>query len=170
MLVLCTCVSIAVLDQVTKVLIQAKVYLGQEIVVIPGFFHISHVRNTGAAWGILQDQNILLTSLSAVVLLLLCFARRAFLRDARTHRLALGLMLGGIVGNFLDRVRLGYVVDFLHFFLQSYHFPSFNVADSAICIGVGIYLVTEIRARPPGHEAVGNPAVVAVDDPDHPAS
>jgi len=170
MLVLCTCVSIAVLDQVTKFLVQAKIYFGQEVVVVPGFFHLSHVRNTGAAWGILQDQNILLTSLSAAVLLLLCFARRAFLRDSLTHRLALGLMLGGIVGNFLDRVRLGYVVDFLHFFLQSYHFPSFNVADSAICIGVGIYLVTEIRARPPGHEAVGNPAVVAVDDPDHPAS
>lgn len=163
MLVLCVCISIAVIDQAAKLLIQSKVYLGQEIAVVPGFFHISHVRNTGAAWGILQDQNILLTSLSLAVLLLLCLCRRTFLRDTFAHRIALGLMLGGIVGNLLDRVRLGYVVDFLHFFLRSSHFPSFNVADAAICIGVAIYVVSEIRTRPPLEDAAADSATIAAD-------
>jgi signal peptidase II len=142
MLVLLLSVAVVILDQVTKHLITLRFYLGESIPVVPGFFDLAYVRNTGAAWGMLGGFNGLLVALSLAVLVVLIFFRRSFLTDSLIHRLALGLMLGGIVGNLLDRVRLQYVVDFLDFHWQMHHFPAFNVADSAICVGVGLYMIS----------------------------
>ncbi len=142
MLVLLLSVAIIILDQVTKRWVTAEFYLGESLPVIPGLFNLCHVRNTGAAWGMLGGLNGLLVGLSVVVLLVLIFFRRSFLTDSLVHRLALALMIGGIVGNLLDRVRLQYVVDFLDFHWKIHHFPAFNVADSAICVGVGLYMVS----------------------------
>ena len=144
MLVLLLSVAIVILDQVTKQWVTMRFYLGESLPVIAGYFNLAYVRNTGAAWGMLGGLNGLLVGLSVVVLLILIFFRRAFLTDSLIHRLALALMIGGIVGNLLDRVRLQYVVDFLDFCWQSHHFPAFNVADSAICVGVGLYMVTAL--------------------------
>lgn len=143
MLILCLSFFIALLDQITKYLIQQKLLTGQ-IVIIPGFFDLSYVQNTGAAWGIMQGFNGGLVILSIVMLAVLIIFRRSILQDCMIHRIATGLMIGGIVGNLVDRVRLGYVVDFLHFFWRNHHFPSFNVADSAICVGVALYMITQI--------------------------
>ena len=143
MLILCLSFFIALLDQVTKYLIQQKLLTGQ-VVIIPGFFDLSYVQNTGAAWGIMQGFNSWLVILSVVMLVVLIIFRRSILQDTPVHRIATGLMIGGIVGNLVDRVRLGYVIDFLHFFWRNHHFPSFNVADSAICIGVALYIITHV--------------------------
>ena len=142
MLVLLLSAVIVILDQVTKNLVMAKFYLGESVPVIPGLFNLAYVQNTGAAWGMLGGFNALLVTLSAVVLVILVFFRRSFLTDSLIHRVALGLMIGGIIGNLLDRVRLQYVVDFLDFCWQTHHFPAFNVADSAICVGVGLYMIS----------------------------
>jgi signal peptidase II len=101
------------------------------------------VRNTGAAWGLFSGFSGGLILLSFLMLgLLLCF-RRHFLSDTRLHRVAAGLMVGGIIGNLIDRMKLGFVIDYVDFFVGSAHFPAFNVADAAICCGVGIYLLTQ---------------------------
>jgi signal peptidase II len=142
MLILCLSFSIALLDQFTKYLVQQKLLTGS-FVVIPNCFDLSYVQNTGAAWGIMQGLNNWLVILSIVMLGVLIIFRRSILQDTLIHRVATGLMIGGIVGNLVDRIKLGYVIDFLHFFWRNHHFPSFNVADSAICAGVALYIITQ---------------------------
>jgi signal peptidase II len=147
MLILCLSFSIALLDQVTKYLIRQKLLVGH-ITIIPDFFDICYVQNTGAAWGIMQGLNSWLVILSIVMLGVIVIFRKSILQDTFVHRIATGLMIGGIVGNLVDRVRLGYVVDFLHFFWRNHHFPSFNVADSAICVGVTLYIISQFFDKP----------------------
>lgn len=143
MLILILSFTIAIIDQFTKYLIRADMNLGDMITVIPGFFSITYIRNTGAAWGMMSGLNGLLITLSVVMLIVLIIFRRSFITDTLLHKIASGLMIAGIVGNLIDRMRLGYVVDFLHFYIGKHQFPSFNVADSAICIGVGIYITSQ---------------------------
>ena len=142
MLALIVTILVTVADQWTKLLVRADFYLGESRPVVEDFFSLTYVRNTGAAWGILGGQNTWLTILSVVMLLLMVVFRRSFLSDTWEHRLALGLMLGGIIGNLMDRVRLGWVTDFFDFYIGSWHWPAFNIADAAICTGVGIYIIS----------------------------
>jgi signal peptidase II len=146
MLVLTLAFAVAALDQWTKQMVRDHLAYGELRALIPGFFNLTYLRNTGAAWGLFGGQNIGLVLLSIVMLLAIIRFRRSFLTDSLSHRAAFGCMIGGIVGNLLDRVRLGYVVDFLDFHWGARHFPAFNVADSAICIGVGIYIATSFIA------------------------
>lgn len=141
MQVLLLTIAIVMLDQMTKYLVTVRFHLGESIIIIPGLFSLTYVRNIGAAWGMLGGWNGALVLLSAVVLVVLIVFRRSFLGDNLIHRLSFGMMLGGIVGNLFDRIRLRYVVDFLDFYWENHHFPAFNVADSAICVGVGLYLI-----------------------------
>ena len=143
MLILCLSFAVALLDQVTKHAIHTRFVVGDQATVMPGFFSLSHVRNTGAAWGILSGMSSWLVAFSVVMLVVVVFFRRSFVGDGFVGRMAAGLMIGGIVGNLIDRLRLGYVVDFLHFYWRSHAFPDFNVADSAICTGVGLYLLSQ---------------------------
>ena len=103
---------------------------------------LTYLRNTGAAWGMLGGQNAFLIIFSVVMLALMVIFRKAFLSNTLDHRIALGLMAGGILGNLLDRLRLGWVTDFLDLYIKEWHWPAFNIADMAICMGVGIYLIT----------------------------
>ena len=96
-----------------------------------------------------SGQNIALSALALVMLAVLVVFRRKILPPGRVHRVALGLLCGGIAGNLFDRLRLDYVVDFLDFFVRTSHFPAFNVADSAICVGVGIYVLGTLLAKTP---------------------
>lgn len=146
MLVLGLALTIFLSDQWTKRWVLDGFALGESRVVIPGFFHFTYIRNTGAAWGLFGGHNNGLVLLSVLMLAALLLFRRSFLTPSRSHRIALGCMIGGIVGNLADRVRLGYVVDFLDFFHGPRHFPAFNIADSAICVGVGIYVVSSFLA------------------------
>lgn len=159
MLVLCLGFGIAVLDQLTKHLTQANIPYGHQIPVIPGFFRLSHIHNTGAAWGMLQGHNHWLILLSFVMLCVVIAFRKHFLTGSRLSHVAAGLILGGIVGNLVDRVRLGYVVDFLDFLFWGHPFPAFNVADSSICIGVGLYMISQftLQARAASNTSAGAP-------------
>jgi signal peptidase II len=153
MFALLVAVIICVSDQLTKEIVRVSFALGESRVVVDGFFNLTYVRNTGAAWGILGGQNTWLTLLSIVMLIFMIIYRRSFLSDTWEHRLALGLMIGGILGNLLDRMRQGWVTDFLDFHWRGLHWPAFNIADAAICTGVGIYIISAFWiSRHPIHE------------------
>lgn len=159
MLPLIIAIVIAVADQWTKAAVRATFALGESRPVIDGFFNLTYVRNTGAAWGLFGGQNTYLTILSVVMLVLMVLFRRSFLSDTWEHRVALGLMIGGIVGNVLDRFRLGWVTDFFDFYVKGWHWPAFNIADAAICVGVGIYIVSAFWvAHHPLNERTEEPA------------
>jgi len=153
MLILCLSFSAALLDQVTKYLIAPRLVSGH-ISIIPGFFDLRYVQNTGAACGIMQGFNNWLVVLSIIMLLLIIFFRKLILQNTLIHRIAAGLLIGGIIGNMIDRIKFGYVIDFLDFYWRAHHFPAFNVADSAICMGVGLYILTQIfeSRNVPEHE------------------
>lgn len=133
---------VAVLDQLTKWLVISYCEVGSQAVVIPGFFNLVHFRNPGAAWGMFADHTRILAAISAVVLvtLILCFDR--LVEGFPERALALGAIAGGIVGNLIDRLMHLEVVDFLLFYWRSYHWPAFNVADSAISCGVFVFIVS----------------------------
>jgi len=148
MLVLAVSIGVVVLDQVTKLAVRSTFALGDEKILIPGFFSLRFVRNTGAAWGAFQGGTVWLILFSFVMLGVLLVFRRHFFHTDRISRLAMGLILGGILGNLVDRIHLGYVVDFLDFHITNHHFPAFNVADSAICVGVAVYFVIHMFFEP----------------------
>jgi signal peptidase II len=147
MLVLLTGLIVLFLDQFTKRVVRGSFVYGESRPVIDGFFNLVYVRNDGAAWNMLSGQSILLILISFAVLILLYIYRRSFLQEKRSHRILLGLMIGGIAGNLIDRIRFGWVTDFLDFQFGTYHYPSFNIADSAICIAVGVYIIGNLVSR-----------------------
>lgn len=147
MLVFLIGLAILLLDQLTKQVIRANLVYGESRPVIEGFFNIVYVRNDGAAWNILSGQSIVLILISLAVLIALLVYREQFLQGKLLNHFLLGLMIGGIAGNLVDRIRFGWVTDFLDFEFGTYHYPSFNVADSAICIAVGVYIITNLYAQ-----------------------
>lgn len=144
-------------DQATKLLVVAKLPYnalhshapGAGIDVIPGFFHLIHVGNTGAAWSMLSGRSLLLAVLAAVTLAGIYFWRSSLGLRERAGQNAFGLLCGGVAGNLIDRIAHGHVVDFLDFHFGRYIYPTFNVADSGICVGVGLYLWHSLRAPSP---------------------
>jgi len=130
-----------VLDQITKWWVLASISPHQSIPVIPGFFNLVRVYNTGAAFGMGKDNNwfFLLISAIALVVLLTLWMRGSF-QEPKT-RLAVVLLLSGVAGNLTDRILHGHVVDFLDFILPWFgHWPAFNVADSCICIAAALLI------------------------------
>jgi len=121
---------------------------GEWIPVIDGFFHLVHVGNTGAAWSLFTGQSRLLAMLAFLTLGAIYYWRRTLGLRERWMQISFGLLCGGIVGNLIDRLAYGHVVDFLDFHFGSYVYPTFNVADSGIVIGVGIYFVRNLRNPP----------------------
>jgi len=138
---------VAVADQVTKLLLTGWLALGESYRVIPGFFHLVNWRNTGAAWGMFQDSNWILAGVSVLTLVALVVFRRSLQLEQSGHAIAVGLIAGGIVGNLVDRVRVGHVIDFLDFQIAGRHWPAFNIADSAICLGVALYILLGWRSE-----------------------
>ncbi len=141
---------IVVLDQLTKLVVVKVLEFRSEKIVLDGFFKFVHWGNTGAAWSMFYGHSEILAMVSLVALGILFFYRHHF--DTRTvlGQVALGLVFGGIVGNLIDRLRIGHVIDFIYFYLyqrtgREIGFPAFNVADSAICTGVGLFLLISWR-------------------------
>lgn len=135
--------GILVLDQWTKYIIVQKFRLYQGVEVIHGFFNIIHVRNTGGAFGIFGGERGGIGSILFVVVSLIAIGAIVFLfvktkENEKALALSFSLILSGAMGNLIDRLHFGEVVDFLDFHLSAYHWPAFNVADSAICIGIGL--------------------------------
>lgn len=141
-----------VLDQLTKFWV-AQTLLPQGVVpVIPGFFNLVHVYNKGAAFGLLSTWSPTGVRLFFIVINLLIIAFLVFLytRTSWEHRLFLwgySLVVSGAVGNLIDRLRLGQVLDFLDFYLGRHHWPAFNVADSLICVGAGLLVLAMWRTE-----------------------
>lgn len=138
---------IIALDQFTKYLVVQRFRLGETIPVLSGFFNFTYIRNTGAAFGIFAQSHpsFRIPFFVAVPLIALGAIGYIFKKihgsDLKLSS-ALSLVIGGAIGNLIDRVQLGYVVDFLDFhWSYQYHFPAFNIADSAICVGVGILML-----------------------------
>lgn len=145
--------SIAAVDQTVKL---AVLVIRPQVSAIPGFFALSFGTNTGAAFGLFQGFPLGVTVLGGAILVaVLIYLIRVAHVATPLERTALSLLLGGASGNLIDRVRLGYVVDYLDLFVGQYHWPAFNLADSAISIGVGCLVFLSIRdsaavPRPPG--------------------
>jgi len=156
-------VSIFALDQITKVLVQnfLPIAYQSEVHVMPGFFRLVHWHNTGAAWSMFHDNNWILAGVSAIALVVLIVARSKFSANTTLGSISLGLIFGGIAGNLLDRIVHHHVIDFLYFHLITrsgvlHDFPAFNVADSAICIGVALLFILSWRADQQAKEAGGD--------------
>ena len=138
--------GIILLDRATKLVIIQTLRLGQGIPVIPGFFDIVFILNPGAAFGFLatlsdEVRNPLFILISILAVVLIVFYHTRYLRSHRLVSLALALVLGGAVGNLIDRLYYGMVVDFLDVHAGPYHWPAFNVADSAISVGVSLMIL-----------------------------
>ncbi|SDL76221.1 signal peptidase II [Sediminibacillus halophilus] len=134
-------VIIVLIDQLSKWWIIKNMEIGEQFPVIENFFYITSHRNTGAAWGMLEGQMWFFYIVTAIVVLFVIYYIRKFARTSKWMGLALGLILGGAVGNFIDRLFRKEVVDFFDVYLGSYDYPIFNVADSALVCGVIIVLI-----------------------------
>jgi signal peptidase II len=156
-------VFVVAADQATKWLVRRTLDLHEYRELVSGFLSLSHVRNYGAAFGILADaalpyQAALFVSLSLVALGAIVLYARRLPVGALLPQLALALILGGAVGNLIDRVAYGYVTDFIHVFWNQYSWPDFNVADSAISTGVCLLLLDMFRSPAgAGHETKREP-------------
>jgi signal peptidase II len=132
-------------DQLTKLAVMKFLGFRQEVIILEGFFRLVHWGNTGAAWSVFQNHNEVLALVSAIALVVLFLTRQHFGAGSLLGQIALGLLFGGITGNLTDRLLPSrhHVIDFLYFYVNQrggseIGFPAFNVADSAICVGVGL--------------------------------
>jgi signal peptidase II len=149
---------VVLLDRASKWVVSASLPLHESLTVIPGFFHITHVENTGAAFGLFAESTaqwkvaaLVTFSLVALVVVSILLWRNS--HSVSTMTIGLSLILGGAFGNLWDRMLAGHVTDFLDFHIGQYYWPAFNVADSAIVVGA-ILLVAEILFTKAGDEAV----------------
>ena len=134
-----------IVDQLTKFLVVKYMTLGQSISVIDNFLYITSHRNAGAAWGIFQGKMMFFYLITlAVIAVVIVWMTRLDIKKDKWLMIALALILGGAVGNFIDRVLYQHVVDFIDTYILGYDFPIFNIADSALCIGVVLMAIDAI--------------------------
>jgi signal peptidase II len=138
------------LDQLSKILVLAYMPGPAEKTLINGFFKLVHWQNTGAAWSMFSGNNAALAIVSLLALLALFLFRHHFESGTSMGQISMGLIFGGIIGNVLDRLFRNHVVDFIRFYVisrsgEELGFPAFNIADSAICVGVGLLFIISLR-------------------------
>jgi len=141
---LITCLLVLSLDQYTKYTVQKDLPLHRRVEVIPGFFNLTHVRNTGGAFGIFGGRRggmVFFVSVSILAVGTLLFLLRKIGENEKNLALSFSLVLAGAIGNLIDRLLYGEVIDFLEFYHSSFYWPAFNIADSAICIGIGLMAI-----------------------------
>ncbi len=144
--------TVALLDQLSKYSIQQTFRPGQVVPVIPPFFNLTFILNPGAAFGFLAGssanfRNPFFIAVSLLAITFIVYHRSRYRQVGLLPALGLSLILGGALGNLVDRLRLGMVVDFLDFYYGNYHWPAFNVADSAITVGVALMILELIAER-----------------------
>ena len=150
-------VIVVLLDRVSKWLVATNISLHDSVTIIPGFFRLTHVENPGAAFGLFAEGSptwtiamLVVFSVVALVVIGLLLWKNSLAMNVTGVGLA--LILGGAIGNLWDRLLTGHVVDFLDFFVDGYHWPAFNVADSAIVIGAGLLIAEILFAKQPARE------------------
>jgi signal peptidase II len=141
-----------VLDQLTKWLVRQEIRYGGEIPIIPGFFSLVHASNTGAAFSMLTGNNLffILLAIGALAFLGFLLIRHRHTKDSRKRlstltQISIALLVSGILGNLVDRLMRGAVTDFLYFYIRQYSWPSFNIADSCICIAAGLLILGSLK-------------------------
>jgi signal peptidase II len=159
--------AVVLLDQVTKALVDEFMMLHESRSIVEGLVRLTYVQNRGAAFGILSEaglpyQSLLFSVVSLLALLAIALYAWRMPVQSRLPQTALALVMGGAIGNLFDRARLGYVIDYVDMYWGAYHWPAFNVADSAITVGV-VLLVLDILRHPemdesPKAEIAASPA------------
>ncbi|MGE0405559.1 MAG: signal peptidase II [Candidatus Korobacteraceae bacterium] len=149
--------AVVLLDRGTKWLVAARMELHDSISILPGFFRLTYVQNTGAAFGLFSESSSEWKTAVLVVFSLVALTIVAVMLWKSSHALTstgigLSLILGGALGNLWDRVVQGHVVDFFDFHLGSYHWPAFNIADSAIVVGAGLMVLEILLTKTPAEE------------------
>lgn len=144
--------TITILDQLSKFYVEQTLRLAQIIPVIPSFFNLTYVLNPGAAFGFLAGASASIrtpffTAISILAVLFILYYRSRHRQLRLLPSVALACILGGALGNLVDRLRLGMVVDFLDFYYGAYHWPAFNLADSAITVGVALMVLEMLTER-----------------------
>jgi len=145
---------VVLLDQTTKLLVLAKMPLYYSITVIQGFFNLTHIRNPGGAFGFMAAgsqgvRNLLFVGVSVIAMGLIVYFYRSTPKTYPYLGAALAMIFGGAVGNLIDRLRFGEVVDFLDVYVGAYHWPAFNVADSGITVGITIFIAHLVLGKMP---------------------
>ena len=142
---------IVVLDQAVKALVRGHVALNESVTVVPGFFDLTRVHNTGTAFGFMNGvefpfKTIILACVAVAALVGVALYAISLPNEQRLARTGLALILGGAAGNLIDRVSWGYVVDFVDVYWSGWHFWAFNVADAAITVGVALMILEQLGA------------------------
>lgn len=155
--------AIVALDRVTKAAILAAMHPYHSVPIVPGFFDLTFVQNPGGVFGVFKSldeplRGLLFTIVPVgAIILIAAYARKVDPSRRLTHA-SLALILGGAVGNLIDRFRYGYVVDFLDLHVSGWHWPAFNVADSAICVGVALLMIETLFVPETPRARQGAPA------------
>ena len=133
-----------IIDFISKQIIMNTIKLDESITVIKNFFYLTYTKNTGAAWSILKDERIPLLILTVIVLF---FINKYINKEklSKKENIIYGIIIGGIIGNFFDRLVYGSVIDFLDFYIFGYNYPIFNFADCFIVIGMILLIIMEFR-------------------------
>lgn len=135
------------IDQFTKWLVVKHMTLHEKIPIIDNFFYLTSHRNKGAAWGILQDQMTFFYFVTVIVVIGVIYYLHKYGKEDKLIAVALSFILGGAIGNFIDRLFRKEVVDFLDFLIFGYDYPIFNIADSALVVGVGLFLIATFKSE-----------------------
>lgn len=138
-------VGIVVLDQVTKLLVVSQLSYGAQVEIIPDFFTITHRVNSGAAWSILEGQMVIFYIVTVIALAVFGYMLRdADFKNKKMYSFGLVILIAGAIGNFIDRIRIQGVIDFLDFVIFGYDFPVFNVADVALNVGIAMFIIAVV--------------------------
>lgn len=146
LLLICIAGAIVTLDQLTKLQIHTSFHEGESVVLIPGYFSLTYVRNFGAAFGIFQMapelfREIFFLSVPPIALVVILWFLKSVDDSDKFHIVTFSLIAGGAIGNYIDRLRFRYVVDFIDVYYQGHHWPAFNIADSSIVVGGSLLLI-----------------------------
>ncbi|MDD2463280.1 MAG: signal peptidase II [Desulfobulbus sp.] len=151
--------AVICLDQASKFWVMQHFLLHESRVVIPDLFNLTYLTNNGAAFSILAGQpalwrQVFFLCTAAVALVFIWIAQRSYGRRSLWYTVALSLIAGGALGNIIDRLRFGFVIDFLDVYVGSHHWPAFNIADSAITVGVLVFILTNLLFDREGSQQV----------------
>lgn len=141
-LIITMIIVLVLLDQGTKILVSEYLTYGEGLSIIPNFFYLEYIHNEGAAWGMFAGNNFIILGMPAIGIAIFAYllSKGNFI-NMKVYSIGLILMLAGTIGNYLDRIILGYVIDFLSFRFGSYHYPTFNIADICLVVGVALFAV-----------------------------
>ena len=141
--------AILISDQALKLWAEQALKLGASIEILPGFFSLTRVHNTGVAFGMAQGNNLLTGLLAAGILVFAAWLARGWEWNRRFVQVVAAMVAGGALGNLIDRWRLGYVLDFFDFHIRGWSWPAFNIADACISVGVGLLVLSWLFGKSP---------------------